>query len=485
MPRPSAPSVLDPSPSPYRMAWGLFTTCALLAFFGFFSANGLITSAAFLSLPIICYLVWREGEPPVLVFACVFQWLQATASIFYTNQLGVTLAQAFGSSVLTTATWLSIAAVLALALGIRCGFYGAGPSRRHELERDAVGLDLSKVMLLYGASFVVSAGLRTVAWLVPSATQPILAVAALKWAFVFLVCYTVLQQRKGYGYLALCVALEFATGLFGAFATFKSVFFVLAVAAMTSPSGLRGRRLLANAVCFILLFVTGVVWTAVKMDYRTFLSSESNDIEEIRIERKFAKLADLVDALAWNNVVDGVDAMVMRVSYVHYFALTLDNVPARVPFENGRLWGGSVIHVLTPRLFFPEKQILDDSERTRLYAGVEVSGVEQNTSIGIGYVGESYIDFGPIGMFAPIFLLGIMYGLINRCFLTKTRYKLLGSSLAVAALIFNAYEIETSNIKVFGGTIAATIASVVIYRFFGNTIISFMRAKQNRGPCQP
>ncbi len=78
-----------------------------------------------------------------------------------------------------------------------------------------------------------------------------------------------------------------------------------------------------------------------------------------------------------------------------------------------------------PRFLFPDKPVLDDSERTRTYTGMNVAGMEQGTSIGIGYIGESYVDFGPVKMFAPIFLLGLLYGLIYRFFVTKTRYTLL------------------------------------------------------------
>jgi len=104
-----------------------------------------------------------------------------------------------------------------------------------------------------------------------------------------------------------------------------------------------------------------------------------------------------------------------------------------------------------------------------------VAGAEAGTSIGIGYVGESYIDFGPVGMFTPIFLLGLLYGVINRFFITRTRYKLLGSAFAVSILIFSAYEIETSNIKLVGGVIAAALVSIVIYKAFAGTIMRVLQ----------
>jgi hypothetical protein len=453
--------------------WG---TCLVLAFVGLFTPNGLVTSAAIMMLPILGYLLWREGEPPVLLFACSFQWLQATAAIFYTNHYGQTLDEAFGSRALSTATWLSLLAVLVLAIGIRCGFIQSGNSQGSELQSNASKVDIGKVAILYAISAIVAAAASYFAWRLPSITQPLLALASLKWAAVFLLCYTVMHQRRGYGFLLGCVGLEFAMGLFGIYANFKSIFFVLVVAAMSSRLALRGRRLAVTATCFVILFVIGVVWSAIKKDYREFLANEETANEEvISIDRKFEKLSDLVSSVTWENFTDGMDTLVMRISYVNYCALAIENVPARIPYENGELWRGSVIHVLTPRFLFPDKPALDDSERTRLYTGVQVAGTEAGTSIGIGYVGESYVDFGPVWMFVPIFLLGVLYGLINRFFITRTRYKLIGSAFAVSILVFNAYAIETSNIKLVGGVVGAAAVTTVIYTTFGRSLWNFLQ----------
>src|SRR6266480_3321477 len=122
------------SPRLHVSRYVFWAICASLAVFELFTANGSVTSVAFLALPILGSLLWREGEPPVLLFGCAFQWLQATAAIFYCNHFGLTLDAAFGSNVLDAATWLSIVAVLVLALGIRLGYIRAGSSRRAALE---------------------------------------------------------------------------------------------------------------------------------------------------------------------------------------------------------------------------------------------------------------------------------------------------------------------------------------------------------------
>src|SRR5204863_3861183 len=131
--------------------------------------------------------------------------------------------------------------------------------------------------------------------------------------------------------------------------------------------------------------------------------------------------------------------------YVKFFALTIENVPANIPYENGTLWLGTVNHVLMPRFLFPNKPAIHDSERTRYYTGIKVAGPEEGTSIGIGYMAESYVDFGPVGMFVPILFLGMLYGLIYRFFVHRYPVKVVGFAMATSVLIFRAYNLETSN----------------------------------------
>jgi hypothetical protein len=150
------------------------------------------------------------------------------------------------------------------------------------------------------------------------------------------------------------------------------------------------------------------------------------------------------------------------------------NVPDSVPYERGSLWFGALKHIVTPRLFFPGKEAIRDSDRTMLYTGIRVATEEQGTSIGIGYVAESYVDFGPIGMFAPILLLGVFYGLIYRLLVIRPRDKLIWTAIASAILIFGAYTIETSNIKIVGGIVTALLVIGGGYLLFGQILRTWL-----------
>jgi hypothetical protein len=436
----------------------IWVAAATVAALGLRSANPLLTAFAVLVLPTVAQLLWRRGEPPALVFACAMQWLQAAAAVFLTNYYGISMTQAFGSPQLETATWLSLITILVLAAGMRLPLMHRAGSRQKLIEREGAEINLRKAFLAYVISYIIGTGLNSYAWIVPGLTQLLLPLAAIKWIFVFILAYSVLEQRRGYFLLAILVLFEVATGFLGYFAGFKGVFFIVTVATLASPLAMDARRLSLLLLVFCCLLAFGIFWSAIKMEYREYLNEgATQQAVVVPLEERANKLGELVDKFTWADFNAGLDAMVLRVSYVHYFALAIINVPDAVPYENGALWWGTLKHSLMPRLFFPNKPILDDSERTRIYTGMVVSGTEADTSIGIGYIGESYIDFGPKGMFAPIALLGVFYGLIYRIFAIRNHRVLLGSAVASTILVFGAYTIETSNVKLVGGNLVAVL----------------------------
>ena len=453
----------------------LWITAAGLAIWGSFSSNPILTPSSIVILTVCIQLLWRRGEPPVLAFACAMQWLQASAVIFYTDFYKISVEQAGGGPELETATWLSLIAVVVLTLGIRLALIRCWHSQHTRLSAEAFRINIAKAFIFYIGSFAIATLASRIAFQVPGFTQLIYALTALKWTAIFLLAYCVIDQRAGYIFLAMAIILELSVGLLGFFAGFKSVLFILLIVALASPFAFRGRRLAITVATVLALFFFGVVWSAIKGDYREFLNEGTGEQEvHVSVEARVDKLSDLLTGFTWDNFLDGLDAMVLRVSYVKFFALTLMNVPDSVPYEHGSLWLGALKHIVTPRLFFPEKETIKDSDRTMLYTGVRVAGEEQGTSIGIGYVAESYVDFGRIGMFAPIFLLGIFYGLIYRLLVIQSRDKLICTAIASAILIFGAYTIETSNIKIVGGIVTALLVIGGGYLLFGRVLRAWL-----------
>ena len=436
----------------------VWVSSAILVLLDVFSANPFLAPLSLGILLAALQLVWRRGEPPVLVFACGMQWLQAASAIFYANYYGLSLEEASGGPEFPAATQLSLWAILVLALGMRTALIGARKSEYEPLQMDALRVDLNRAFVLYLFTFVVASISAVIAWYFLSVAQLIYELIALKWVAVFILAFAALEQKRGYGYVVFCVLLEVSTGLLSYFAAFKSVFFVIVVVALTSPLALKGKRLAITLAVAVGLFCAGTVWSSIKSEYREFVNEGINEqVVRTSAADSAEELLDLVSNLTLENISVGLDAMILRLSYTQYFAIAMTNVPRNMPYENGALWMEALDHAAMPRLFFPNKPVIDDSDRTRLYTGMDVSGAEQGTSIGLGYVAESYIDFGPVLMFAPIFGLGIFYGFIYRLFAIRAKQRILGTGIAVAILVFGAYTIETSNIKLVGWNITGVL----------------------------
>jgi len=146
-----------------------------------------------------------------------------------------------------------------------------------------------------------------------------------------------------------------------------------------------------------------------------------------------------------------VDQLVDRLWAVYYPALAVARVPAVVPHSNGQLMWTTVQHLLTPRLFFPEKPILaSESELVRKYSGTWVASEKEQTNIAFGYAAESYVDFGIPLMFLPVCLYGVFIGCTYAGLLRVIHHRDLAVSIATMIAWSSLYLFERSWAKTIG-----------------------------------
>ena len=165
----------------------------------------------------------------------------------------------------------------------------------------------------------------------------------------------------------------------------------------------------------VLLFHIAVLWTAAKGNYRSYVSQGQN-VQQVVVSKENArsKLLELIVKVDGQTYRGAVEELVNRVGYVQYFAAAVRFVPARVPFENGRVYWAAIAHYLVPRFIDPNKPELDDSKHTNKYTGLNVSGKSRASSFSLGSFADAYIDFGPYFMFVPLFLFGYLIGFFFR-----------------------------------------------------------------------
>ena len=130
--------------------------CAALAAFGLLSANPLLTAAGLLVLPILVVLLWNPGEPPVLLFAAVFQWSQVFVPVLRANARGEPLQLESGLPEMETAAWLGLVSILALATGMRMGRGSRAVASRAELAAWADELSPARLLVAYAVVFSFS-----------------------------------------------------------------------------------------------------------------------------------------------------------------------------------------------------------------------------------------------------------------------------------------------------------------------------------------
>jgi hypothetical protein len=122
-----------------------------------------------------------------------------------------------------------------------------------------------------------------------------------------------------------------------------------------------------------------------------------------------------------------------RLSLLQQTANVVESTPERVPYQNGRLYSYMLV-TFVPRLFWPDKPSINDSNRWYQVAyGLTTRNQLKGVSISVGYLPESYINFGWFGPPVVMFCLGIFLGLFDKLLL-RPGSGLLLNSVGVALL---------------------------------------------------
>ena len=103
-----------------------------------------------------------------------------------------------------------------------------------------------------------------------------------------------------------------------------------------------------------------------------------------------------------------------RIDQSHLLADALEYTPAIEPYARGGTIVNDVLISLIPRILWPEKPLaLGGSEFVSRYTGRRF---DVKTSVGINYIFEFYVNFGPVGTVIGIMCFGIACGASNSTF---------------------------------------------------------------------
>lgn len=442
--------------------WGaLVAGCSL----SWFLIDDWIATLAIALLWAIWHFLPVEEGPPVLSMALTFQWIQASLGIFYHGLTGRTM-EAIERSDYRPMVLMSLGAVAALFLGLAVSLRWRWRPLEQVRPLRTFG---DQSLFVFYVSLLIGLGLlQTLAWRIPGITQGILALGFLRLVVLYLLFRRLSTPRFRLTFLLPLLAFEVVLGFTGYFASFREPLVLLVLVLIERFDRRKVRHWLIFGATLASVLLTAILWLSIRTTYR-----KDFEIEAFANSRT-ARLGRVVDlsrgwlsagSQSWENF----DAFVDRMWAIYYPALAVARVPDVLPHEDGRILWGAVRHILTPRLFFPNKgTLLSDSEMVRKYSGVWVAGLEEGASIAFGYVAESYIDFGLPWMFVPMVVFGFLMGLAYRRLLRLIWYRELAVGLVTVVFWLSLYLFERSWIKTIG-------LSVTLMLYMGGAMFAIDR----------
>ena len=453
------------------------------------TSNPVLTAFAVLVLAAIVVLLHRPGEPPVLLFVCVMQWLQAVAKVLHADVLGVALhdlpaAHHLGIAAADTierAAALSLTWALCVAIGMRLALWGVA-ARPEERAPRAEVIDAPRLLAIYLGWTLVMLVLGTFAR--GGVQQFIVAIADLRWAVVYALFWVALRRPRQRVWLVPIFLVEVMAGFLSFFASFRTPVFLLGLAVASGSVRVRTRHMVGLAVVGVFALYLGVVWSAIKGEYRTALNRGSGEqVIAIGQGAQFAELTRLIARVDGATLEDGLERLVDRIGYIDYFAYCLEHVPAIQPHEGGLLWRNAVAHVLQPRLFFPGKPELEsDTILTERYTGLDLMSWTETTSVALGMPAEAYVDFGLPWMFVAGIWIGLLCGWLQRVAVRGGPDALLRDGLAVALLLPLA-GLEPSTTKFFGGYLTRALVATALWMGALRRAAAWVHARAPRAPA--
>ncbi len=447
-----------------------------------FTANALEQTSAAMVLALIGGLLLRPEVVPVVPLALGYQWLQTSVATIYANSLGISLHDLIVVGAVENATFLGHAA-LAIAAAI-CAFVLPrwAPVDPAGLRESLARAYVPNLFKAYGVALMVSVPADVVIGVVSQLAQMVQGLEALRFALLVTAISAALVQRKYATWVMAVIGLEVVIGLSGFFASFALPLLYALLAFVSVFTFLRANQRAAALGLSLVLVVLGVMWNAVKNDYRREVSGYSGEqVVTVGLGERYSTLGRMASRTMDSDVTDTLERFATRLGYVEYFGIVLDRVPRELPHRDGDLLKAALMHIFVPRVIFPDKPPLpSDSELTAFYTANVYLLYMPGTSISLGYVTEGYIDFGVLGVaLMAVMLAALMTGVIA-AYRKAAPEPALALSLSCSALM-SARLFETALPKLLGGIISVFIVQLLVLLVLRRWVVPVFRGELRPG----
>jgi hypothetical protein len=420
---------------------------------------------------------WRVNETKHLLVNMLLYWSVVSILITYAELANKPLNDLtrYGKADLYSASWLGLFSLTFYLIGIHIVTKKIKSVQQDSLYNILRRYDSRRLILLYVIVSLLSALFNSSIIHIPGG-QLLLAITYLKWVLLTLLIIHTIAVDNNRTLVILLVLVEVLLSFSGFWAAFKDYILVALGAYLMFSPRLSLKTYFILSIVFSVSLFFAVVWTYSKGEYRKYLTGgertqfiiEQDNLSNIQ---KFYEIVQR-DFLSQNfkeNFLIGFENLVYRVSYVEFLALTMKQVPTYLPHENGNLFISALEHILKPRILFPDKKPIYDSELTSKYTGVQFAGAEQGTSFSLGTVAESYVDFGKYYMFIPIFFFGLWIGWMYKYFIVNG-YNIIWGMCYSAPIFQFAWSFPVPTAKFFGWSVTYFIG----FWFLNKYIIKYL-----------
>ncbi len=430
----------------------LFVTVLIGILLSLFSLDPLLVFISVIFLPIIYFFTFRDNEPQVIFIALILYYFSISIKLFYAMFFGNSFVEYSESSLIEATTYLAYVAMFFFMLGIYISTKKIKFSKNNNISTTLLQYNPRRIVTIYIVSLIVSSFIRTVSSSWGGFYQFAINFAYLHYGILFILISYAYYTNRNVRITIILVLFEIVLSFSGFFSGFKDYLLIIIASVLAFKIQLNFRQTILLAILSTITIYTIIIWTAVKPEYRKFLSGGERS-QQVVVDKSAAleKLGELVLDFSSEsyNFEEIYYFLVDRISYTEFFSLSTEQVPQYIPHENGKLLISAIDHVITPRILNPNKKAIYDSEMVNKYSGRAVSGEAEGTSFSLGILAELYIDFGPYLMHLFTFLLGLLMGFIYKYIIMNSLNKLWGSALVMQLLfLFNCN--GTPSKKVFG-----------------------------------
>ena len=212
----------------------------------------------------------------------------------------------------------------------------------------------------------------------------------------------------------------------------------------------------------------------VKAEFRAALYRGDNiSLVRMSIERAldFEKMSD-PEAMA--NVL-------VRFNQGWIISRVIDNIPNREPFQYGKSFATAAETVIMPRVLFPSRAPVEISKRFYQFTGVRIN---DNTCMGISFLGEAYGNFGRWGgAIAMAFLGMILSGAIEYTRSLMHRWPLI--FFLVGVIFSEPIKAETDSTMVLNYIFKSAIVVIALVYLFRQSFTSNLSTDVRQLPDAP